>query len=107
MPESSHLVRAMPTMSPSIRLAKSQDGGILLDVEQGAMFSLNPVGARVIELLKAGHDLSSLVDTIGREFLVSPEAVRVDIADFLESLRDQHLLTDGELGARSERGDAQ
>jgi hypothetical protein len=97
----------MLMMSPSIRLAKSQDGGVLLDVEQGSLFSLNPVGARVVELLKTGQDLSSLADIIGCEFHISPEVVRSDIADFLMSLRDQHLLTDGEPGDRSERGDAQ
>jgi hypothetical protein len=106
MPESPHSARPMSTMSPSIRLAKSQDGGVLLDVEQGAMFSLNPVGARIIELLREGHDQLSLVGTISREFHVSPETVREDVAGFLRTLREQHLLTDAEAASRSHNGDA-
>ena len=94
----------MFTISPSIRLAKSQDGAVVLDIEQGAMFSLNRVGTRVIELLKEGYELPSLVESIGREFQVSAESVRGDIADFLLNLEEQHVLIEADRGDRSERG---
>ena len=107
MPESSNPAMVMLTISPSIRFTKSQDGGILLDVEQGAIFSLNRVGARVIDLLQEGHEPLLLAETIGREFKVSPDVVRSDIAEFLASLREQRLLKDAGRGDRSEHGGAQ
>ena len=92
----------MLTLSQDIRLAKSQDGGILLDLVHGVFFNLNPVGVRIIELLRQGHDLSSLTRTIGSEFHVSDEIVKRDVDDFLLSLRQQRLLRADEAGSRSE-----
>jgi hypothetical protein len=106
MAKSSPPVSAMLTISRSIRLSKSQDGGILLDVEQGAMFGLNVVGARIVELLNNGHAPSSLVDTISHEFQATPETVRRDVDHFLVVLREQRLLVDENAGDPTKRGDA-
>jgi hypothetical protein len=84
----------MFTISPSIRLAKSQDGGILLDTDGGTLFSLNPVGVRIVELLQEGHEAASLAETISGEFGVSPEIVRNDVANFLANLQEQQLLNE-------------
>ena len=92
----------MLTLSQDIRLATSQDGGILLDLAHGVFFNLNPVGVRVIELLHQGHNLSSLTRTIGSEFHVSDEIVKRDVGDFLSSLRQQRLLDREEAGSCSE-----
>jgi hypothetical protein len=94
----------MLTLSQDIRLATSQDGGILLDVAHGVFFNLNPVGVRIIELLRQGHDLSSLTRAIGSEFHVSDEIVKRDVGDFLLSLRQQRLLRGDEVSGRSGRG---
>jgi hypothetical protein len=79
-------------ISLSTRLTKSVDGGILLDVLQGAMFSLNPVGTRIIELLREPQDSLSLAAKISQEFAVSEETVRGDVEEFLATLAKQGLL---------------
>jgi hypothetical protein len=84
----------MLTISRSARLSKSSDGGILLDVERGLVFSLNPVGIRIVELLQDGNDVLRLANTISQEFRISQEIARTDIADFLTALQEQHLLND-------------
>jgi Coenzyme PQQ synthesis protein D (PqqD) len=93
----------MLALSRDTRLAKSQDGGILLDLAHGVFFNVNPVGARIIELLHQGCDLSSLTRTIGREFRVSEEIVTRDVDDFLSSLRQQRLLRGDAADSRSDR----
>lgn len=98
VPESSRLVSTMFSISPSVRLTKSQDGGVLLDIEQGEIFSLNPVGTRIIELLQTEQTRSSLVHVVSREFSAPEEAVAADIDEFLALLRQQHLLTEGATG---------
>jgi hypothetical protein len=105
MPESLHPAQAMLTISQFIRLTKSQDGGILLDVEHGAIFSLNPVGTRIIELLEEGQSLSSLVRQISREFGVSEEIVKGDVDEFLSSLQQQQLLNEQDTGNRPAQGE--
>lgn len=82
----------MLTISQSVRLTKSPDGGILLDVEQGEIFRLNPVGTRIIELLKEGHDQPSLARVLGCEFGVPEQVVLEDVRDFLSQLREQRLI---------------
>lgn len=86
----------MFSISKSVRLTKSADGGILLDVERGAIFSLNPVATRIVELLLREQSVSSLATQIGQEFGISEELAR-DVNDFLSTLREQRLLEESEV----------
>jgi hypothetical protein len=91
----------MLTISRSARLSKSPDGGVLLDVDRGVIFSLNSVGARIVELLQQGKEEMSVAEAVRREFQVSEDTARKDVADFLVTLREQLLLSDYREGGRS------
>jgi hypothetical protein len=91
----------MLTISRSVRLSKSPDGGVLLDVDRGTVFSLNSVGTRIVELLQQGNDATNLAEAISREFHVSEEIARNDVIGFLTSLREQQLLNDSDASCRS------
>ena len=86
----------MFSISKSVRLTKSQDGGILLDVEHGAIFSLNPVATRIVELLEQEQTVSSLVAQIMHDFGVSDATIAEDVDAFLAKLRQQRLLQEPE-----------
>ncbi len=86
---------AMFTIAESVRITKCQDGGVLLDVARGTMFTLNPVGARILELLQQKCGLPLLVAQISREFGAPGEVVRADVEEFLSVLRSQGLLANG------------
>jgi len=101
LPESSWLATDMLTISRSARLSKSPDGGVLLDVDRGVIFSLNSVGTRIVELLQQGKEEMSVAEAIRREFQVSEDTARKDVADFLATLREQLLLIDYREGGRS------
>lgn len=79
-------------ISESVRLRKFPDGGVLLDVERGGMFSLNPVGTRIVELLQHDETLASLVARISHDFSVPRETVEQDVHEFLSCLRREQLL---------------
>jgi hypothetical protein len=96
----------MLTISRSVRLSKSPDGGILLDVDLGVVFSLNSVGTRIVELLQQGNDAMTLADVISREFQVSRDVARSDVSDFLTVLQAQKLLHDWHAASRSLDGGA-
>lgn len=95
----------MLTLSPGVRLTKSQDGAILLDLDHGLFFHLNPVGARIVELLERGCDRESLERSIGGEFRVSEGIVKRDVDDFLLSLRENRLLDEDRAGGDRDRRD--
>lgn len=92
MAKCSRPAQTMLTISKSVRMTKSQDGGILLDVKQGEIFSLNPVGIRILELLGEGQDEFSLARTLSSEFNVPEEVVKGDVGDFLARLQQQRLI---------------
>jgi hypothetical protein len=105
MAQCSRPAQTMLTISTSVRVTKSHDGGILLDVEQGEIFNLNPVGTRIVELLQEGHDEFSLARTLSREFSVSAEVVSRDVDDFLFRLRQQRLIKDSAVEAEPRTGE--
>jgi len=86
----------MYRLSATVRSTHSQDGAIVLDVQQGQMFNLNFVGSRILELLKSGSTESAIVDQISREFGVSRELVEKDVRDFLHNLKKCHLVEEHE-----------
>jgi len=67
---------------------------VLLDVDRGAMFTLNSVGVRILELLQKGQTTPSVVSQISNEFGASEREVKGDVDDFLRLLGEQRLLED-------------
>jgi hypothetical protein len=61
------------------------------------MFNLNPVGSRILELLKSGTDELAIVDKIGVEFDVRKDTAEHDVREFIHVLREHRLIEDPEL----------
>ena len=57
-----------------------------------SIFTLNPVGSRIWELLEGPVAPSQLVSAIAGEFDVSPADAARDVAEFLDSLRTAGLI---------------
>jgi hypothetical protein len=79
-------------ISDTIRRTETADGGILLDVHHGQMFSLNVVGAKILDLLQRGYDEARISDEISRDYGANREVVRADVIEFIETLQKQHIL---------------
>jgi DNA-binding transcriptional ArsR family regulator len=77
---------------PSVRSVFSQDGAVLMDIKQGMMYTSNPVGGRIVELLSQGMSAESVVEAISRECSVSQDTVRHDLERFVEQLRSYGLV---------------
>lgn len=78
--------------SPSVKEAKSEDGAVLLDVEQGLCFSLNSVGCRIWELLKQGLSSDELVNELEKQYTVPREQLVQDIHEFIDDLECRRLV---------------
>jgi hypothetical protein len=76
-----------------IRETVNQDGAVLLDIEQGLCFSLNPVGAKIWEMVKHGHSLDKITDTLEEEFNLPRPQLLGDISDFLKQLEKMRLIS--------------
>jgi len=79
-------------IAPSVRETASEDGAVLLDIEQGICFSLNPVGLRIWELLKKRHSVDQIADALAQDFPVSRSQLLSDVVEFLQSLEAKRLI---------------
>ena len=66
----------------------------MLDIHQGQMFNLNPVGSRILELLESGSTEADIVQAISREFNTSHEVVENDVREFIGSLKEHKLVAE-------------
>jgi len=82
----------MYRLSDALRATHSQEGAILLDIQRGRMFNLNPVGSRILELLKTGSAESAIADEISREFEVAREIADQDTHEFIHALKEHRLI---------------
>jgi hypothetical protein len=71
----------------SIRRVANADGGVVLDLRRGAMFRVNPVGARVLDLLEQGDSPAQIAEKLSAEFNVALNGVHADVEEFIESLK--------------------
>ena len=79
-------------IAPSVRSVFSQDGAVLMEIKQGLMYTSNPVGGRILELLSQGNSAEQVVESISRECEVEPEMVRKDLETFVEQLRSYGIV---------------
>src|SRR5580700_10487922 len=79
-------------IAPGVRETASEDGAVLLDIEQGICFSLNPVGLKIWELLKKRCSLDEIADALAQEFSVPRDQILSDASEFIEALEAKHLI---------------
>jgi hypothetical protein len=71
--------------------------GILVPVRAGVaemdnIYTLNPVGTTIWQLLVAGRTVAEMAASVAAEFEVAPEVAQVDVAEFLATLTEKRLI---------------
>jgi hypothetical protein len=79
-------------IAPGVRETASEDGAVLLDIEQGICFSLNPVGLKIWELLKKRYSVDQIADALVQDFAVPRSQLLSDVVEFLQSLEAKRLV---------------
>lgn len=79
-------------IAPGVRETASEDGAVLLDIEQGICFSLNPVGLKIWGLLKTHHSVDEIADDLAHDFPVPRSQLLSDVIEFLQSLETKNLI---------------
>ena len=82
-------------MSPTPERARSvhtADGGVVLDVHHGRMFSLNAAGSLIFQLLEQGVSEDRIVEEVARQFSIPSDRAKSDFDDFRKSLEGLALL---------------
>ena len=69
------------------------DETVILDLASGTYYGLDPVGARMWQLMGEGNSLNAVCETMLDEYEVTREALEVDILKLTEELRAKGLVS--------------
>ena len=82
----------MYDISAGVRSTRNEDGGIVLDIDHGQMFRLNPVGALILASLGEGCAEAEIAQKIARQYNISEETAVADMREFFSSLEEHKLV---------------
>jgi len=80
--------------SQSVRGTENQDGGVLLDIQQGQCFSMNPIAALIWKQLGQGCDPIKIAQGLARTFDISLDQASTDVQELIQRLTQLNLLRD-------------
>ena len=65
---------------------------VILDLASGIYFGLDPVGARIWQLLGEGRTLAEVCESMLAEYEVQRDEIERDLSDLLAALADKELI---------------
>lgn len=65
---------------------------VILDVQEGAYYVLNPVGARIWELIATPKRVEEVIDTLMDEYEVEKDQCTREVMELLQDLAGQGLV---------------
>ena len=65
---------------------------VILDLASGTYFGLDPVGARIWQLLGEGRTLEEVCESMRAEYAVSQDEIERDLSDLLAALVEKELI---------------
>lgn len=66
---------------------------VMMDIETGQYIGLDPIATRIWELLEQPTNFSQLCETLTKEYEVSIEQCRNDVAQFINKSIEANLIT--------------
>lgn len=89
-------------IAQNVMVREVKDGAVLLDVEKGIYFGLDPIGLQVWRLISEGNSLGSVCNQLLAEYDVSQSTLTTDIHNLMKDLSAQGLVSDIEDNAQSD-----
>jgi hypothetical protein len=83
------------------RSVHTAEGGIVLDIRSGKMFSLNPAGSLIFQLLERSLPEERIVEELVNRFDISIDVARTDLNEFRRALKQHALPAGGDSSGRS------
>lgn len=81
------------TIHSSVTAILNDEGSVLLDLQAGRYYSLNPVGACIWQCLQQGLTSSEIEVTLERKYKVDSGRARDDVDRFISTLAARGLVT--------------
>ena len=78
--------------SPTVLFRELEGESVLLNLESGVYYGLDPVGTRIWTLLAGDESLSGVCDILQREFDVAPDVLQSDVQTLVTELCGKGLV---------------
>jgi len=79
-------------ITPHVIARQVGDEIVLLDLDNGTYFGLDPIGARIWELISQGRTLAAVCEVILDEYDVTREIIEQDLLKLVADLAAQRLV---------------
>ena len=79
----------------SIVFTDLDDTIVMMDVDEGRYYELDPVAARIWTLIEEQQAMQSICDALMEEYAVSAETCWQDTSEFLQSAVEMHIVRVG------------
>lgn len=83
------------TIPTQVMARQVGDETVILDLGSGTYFGLDPVGARIWQLMGEAKTLGEICGTMMDEYDVSREALERDVVELADKLLEQKLISVG------------
>jgi len=70
--------------------------GMIFNPDTGETYTVNPIGAEIINGVKEGNSLNEISEVITSRYAVEPSTFQNDFEDFVNLMRNFSLIEDGE-----------
>ncbi len=81
------------TCNSRVLMSRLDSDAVLLNPDTGRYYALNPVGARIWELLQSEDDMDAICAQMLQEYAVEPERLYGDVRMLIDRLADAGLVT--------------
>jgi hypothetical protein len=79
-------------VSPTVVFREMDDGAVVLDLESGVYFGLDPVGTRIWTLLSEHATPQAVCDAMIQEYEVAPDVLSADVLLLVGELQETGLV---------------
>lgn len=83
------------TIPPQVMARQVGEETVILDLPSGTYFGLDPIGARMWQLMGEGRTLGEVCEAMLKEYDVSRDALEHDILELAQKLLAQKLVSLG------------
>ena len=80
------------TIPTQVMVRTVGDETVILDLASGTYYGLDPVGARMWQLMADGHPVKAICDTLLNEYEVTREVLERDILHLTQELAKRELV---------------
>ena len=83
---------SVATRNEAIVFTDLDDTVVMMDVDEGQYYELDPIGARIWALIESPRPVAEICDALAGEYDVDPDTCRQDTLEFLQTASEHRIV---------------